>query len=70
MKDLIIPALVSAGVLIAAQQYFKAAETVGAVKERARVEQQDKKTDARIVKAQRAASKQPADSVLDRWSRP
>lgn len=70
MRDLIIPFIVAAGVALFAQQYFRAAETVGAVKERARVETAEKKIDAKIVKAQRAAAKQPSDSVLDRWSRP
>jgi hypothetical protein len=36
--------------------------------ERARVVTQEKKTNDRIASKQRAAAKQPANRVLDRWS--
>lgn len=38
--------------------------------ERARVLAEEKKTHDRIATKQRAAAKQPANSVLDRWSQP
>lgn len=40
----------------------------GQQRERARVETQEAKTDARIKKAQSATARKPAASVLDKWS--
>lgn len=43
---------------------------IGAQQYQVRVERAEKKVDAKIEKAQRAISKLPPGSVLDRWSRP
>ena len=44
-------------------------QTQGAIVERARVETAERKLDAKIEKRQRAVARQPAASVLDKWSR-
>ena len=41
----------------------------GAQQQMSRVEQSERKLDAKIEKRQRAVAKQPPSSVLDKWSR-
>lgn len=62
----IISAGVAVAVILGAYQLVRQS---GVKSERARVEKNESKLNAKIRKAQRAVAGAPAASVLDRWSR-
>lgn len=67
------PYLIAVGVgIFAATVVYQSIKQTGRIEgrqqERASVEKAEKKLDAKIQKAQRAAAARPAPSVLDRWS--
>lgn len=62
----VVAGLVAATTVYHAQKVKWRSE--GARIESARVEKAERKIDAKIEKRQRAIAKQPAHSVLDRWS--